>query len=479
MFVTVCGEPAAVVEVAVRTTLAIDYPHRTIILNDGRIAGVDGWQEIDELGARLGVEVITRTSGARSKAGNLNNALAHSAAQFVATIDADHVVHADLATRLLPWFDDSKVGFVTARQQFDVVTDVLNSGETFFYDVIQRAKDAGGQAISCGSGVVYRRSALDDVGGFSEWNLVEDLHTSYRLHGAGWTSVYVPDAVTTGTAPGTAAEHAHQRARWAIDTLRLLVFDCPLLRRGIGARTRLHYFQTSASYLQALAYVLFLAGPPLYVLLRVPMAGSASVGEYLAFTLPHLGLLLVFFGSLLGFGGALRTLRAAMFNDAITVVAVLRWLVGVRPSPVTQKGRQRRASWLLLLPVVGLVILVASLAVAIRDDRSGASRIAVVWTGLLALMLVGPLAAVSESRRVVQRTSRAAHAVVFSLAAVATVAAGVVTPEWQAVDPRDASADFVVEAAAEPVVATTTSTVPVTTRRPRRRRHRLRPRRPR
>ena len=50
VFITVCGEPPDVVEVAIRTAMAIDYPHRTVVLNDGRIAGKAGWQEIDRLG---------------------------------------------------------------------------------------------------------------------------------------------------------------------------------------------------------------------------------------------------------------------------------------------------------------------------------------------------------------------------------------------------------------------------------------------
>ena len=42
VFITVCGEPLDVVEVAIRTAMAIDYPHRTVVLNDGRIAGEAG-----------------------------------------------------------------------------------------------------------------------------------------------------------------------------------------------------------------------------------------------------------------------------------------------------------------------------------------------------------------------------------------------------------------------------------------------------
>ena len=276
VFVTVCGEPPEVVEVAVRSALAIDYPHRTYVLNDGRIAAVDGWEAIDELAARLGAEPITRTTGARSKAGNLNHALRLTSGDYVATIDADHRADSDLADRLLRWFADEQVAFVTAAQRFDVEVDVLNNQQPFFHQCLQPAKDAAGCAISCGSGVIYRRVALDDVNGFSEWNIVEDLHTSYRLHAAGWTSVYEREPVTTGLAPNTAAEYAHQRGRWMVDGLRLLLLDCPLWKRGLSLRARLHYLHTAGSYLLGLPLLLFLALPPLYLVLRVPAAGPAT-----------------------------------------------------------------------------------------------------------------------------------------------------------------------------------------------------------
>ncbi len=179
IFIPVCGEPASIVEHTVRAALAVDYPHRTVVLNDGRMAGAADWEQIEELGHRLGVPVLTRTTGQRGKAANLNHGLATSSADFVATIDADHRTHADLGDRMLGHFADPRVAYVQAAQAFEPSPEVLNNRQEFFYRWLQPAKDAAGAAISCGSGVVYRRAALDDVGGFSEWNIVEDLHTSY------------------------------------------------------------------------------------------------------------------------------------------------------------------------------------------------------------------------------------------------------------------------------------------------------------
>ena len=172
--------------------------------------------------------------------------------------------------------------------------------------------------------------ALDDIGGFSEWNVVEDLHTSYRLHAAGWTSVYERDAVTTGLAPQTVGEYGAQRARWALDSVRMLFFDNPLRCHGLRARRRLHYLQTTVSYLLAVPQVLFVVAAPLYLGLRIPAAGGSTVGEYLAHAVPYLGVLIAFFVAMLGGRDALAAFRSTVFGSPIVVVAIGRALAGVR-----------------------------------------------------------------------------------------------------------------------------------------------------
>ncbi len=469
VFVTVCGEPLDVVERAIRTALAIRYPHRTLVLNDGRLAGAAGWEHVDRLAVQLGAIPVTRTSGHRAKSGNLNHALSLSTAEFVATIDGDHRADPDLGIRLLRWFAEPEVAFVAAAQRFDTETDVLNNRQPFFFRFLQPAKDAAGCAISCGSGVAYRRRALDDIGGFSEWNVVEDLHTSYRLHAAGWRSVYEPEAVTTGLAPQTAGEYAHQHGRWALDTMRLLFFDTPFLRRGLRPRVRWHYIHTTTAYLLAVPQTLFLFGPPLYLALRVQVAGGSSGADYLAHAVPYLGLLALFFASMVGVRGAVATFRSTVFDSAITVVAIGRALAGVRHGGVTRKAGQRRVSWHLVVQVVAAAGLVASLAVAVVDTRPGASVVAAAWAAINAVLLIGPLTALSERPRTVRRTTRTSQSAVAVLGVLGVVASVVAVGQGALplADPLSTSPDdFTVAAPATPatpaptaardVVATTT-----------------------
>ena len=67
----------------------------------------------------------------------------------------------------------------------------------------------------CGTNVVFRRAALDRVGGFPENSLTEDFELSLGLHEAGWSSSYVPEVLASGLGPEDLASYVSQQHRWA------------------------------------------------------------------------------------------------------------------------------------------------------------------------------------------------------------------------------------------------------------------------
>ncbi len=437
VFVTVCGEPLDMVERTLRAALEIRYPHRTYLLNDGLVADKPGWQEVERLAARLDVPCFTRATGALGKAGNLNFALARTDGDFVATIDADHVAVPELAHETLGYLRDERVAFVCTPQRFLAQgPDVLNNEEPLFYRSMQPAKDADNCAFSCGNGTVYRRTALESIGGFSEWNLVEDLHTSYRLHAAGWHSVYHPRPITTGVAPRTAAVYVKQRMRWAMDSLRLLLLDSPLRRAGLSWRQRLHYFQTTTSYLMASVQLVFLAGPAVHILWRVPLL-RASEGSYLVHALPYFVSMAGFLAVYCGARHVLKTLQLFVFNAPIYLIALVRTVIGLRP-PIdpTEKARQPAFSLLVAPAAVAFTVLTAALIVAAVDPRPYPSRVAIFWAGVQMVLLAGPLSAISERAAVVRGARAAARGGVALLAAIVLLT----TPATDATRPSPALA---------------------------------------
>jgi cellulose synthase (UDP-forming) len=106
---------------------------------------------------------------------------------------------------------------------------------------MQLSNDQANAVISCGSGVLYRRQALMEIGGFATWNLVEDFTTSYELVSRGWKGIYFPYALSRGLAPDTLAGVVQQRYQWCLDTMRLFFWDNPFFKPGLTFSQRLHF----------------------------------------------------------------------------------------------------------------------------------------------------------------------------------------------------------------------------------------------
>jgi cellulose synthase (UDP-forming) len=165
-------------------------------------------------------------------------------------LDADQIPDPEILGRLINYFKFPDVGFVQSAQRFLLPKgDPFGNSDELFYKVMQPGKDNDNSAFSCGSGVVYRRAALETVGGFSTWNLVEDVHTSMNLHANGWKSIYHNHALTTGTAPTDICSVYKQRQQWATDSLRLIFWDSPFGYAGLTLKQKLQYFQVGFVYL--------------------------------------------------------------------------------------------------------------------------------------------------------------------------------------------------------------------------------------
>ena len=85
VFVPAYDEPASLVERSLRAAKAMQYPHRTFLLDDG------DRDELMELAATLDVGYLRRKTSRDHKAGNVNNALERTSGDIVAIFDVDHV----------------------------------------------------------------------------------------------------------------------------------------------------------------------------------------------------------------------------------------------------------------------------------------------------------------------------------------------------------------------------------------------------
>ena len=209
--------------------------HRTWILDDGKS------DEVRDLAAELGCHYVRRLSSNGAKAGNINHALSIAKGEYFAILDADFVPKEDFLVETLPFFVSEDVAFVQTPQVYGNLHTVIARGagymQTVFYRFIQPGRNHFNAAFCVGTNVVFRRQAVDDIGGMYTASKSEDVWTSLMLHERGWRSVYIPDELAVGDAPDTIEGFTKQQQRWATGGFEILMTHNPLSPRAGSRRT--------------------------------------------------------------------------------------------------------------------------------------------------------------------------------------------------------------------------------------------------
>ncbi len=251
------GEPYEILERTVVSLKKLDYPPELLFIaisDDGRR------QEVQQMAGKHGVHY---NLGPRhdAKAGNLNSALQYLETVFpqatlILTQDADEVIHPSFLKKTIGYFNDPSIAFVqTPKDAVAPKGDPFGTRDRMFYDVLQVGRNGAGAAFACGSGVLWRIDAVKSIGGFSTWNVVEDLTTSYQLHSAGYRSEYHNEKLSIGLAPDDIPGLLKQRGTWAVDTWRLFLFDNPIFKSGLTFPQRLQYLELGLFYVMSSFFV--------------------------------------------------------------------------------------------------------------------------------------------------------------------------------------------------------------------------------
>lgn len=126
------------------------------------------------------------------KAGALKEAMPYTKGAFIAIFDADFMPRPDFLYRLLPAFSDERLGVVQSRwehlnRDYSLITMVQALPLNVHFTVEQSGRYAAGSFLQFnGTAGIWRRTAIEDAGGWQEDTLTEDLDLSYRAQLKGW-----------------------------------------------------------------------------------------------------------------------------------------------------------------------------------------------------------------------------------------------------------------------------------------------------
>ncbi len=214
-----------VVERLLRSVSELDYPRELLqiqVLDDS----TDDTREItsscvDELrGQGFNVDLIQRADRTGFKAGALEAGLDVAHGDFVCILDADFVPRPELLKRTVQFFTDPNVGMIQTRWgHLNRGYSLLTRVQAMFLDghllLEQTARSRSGRFFNFnGTAGLWRRSCIQEAGGWQHDTLTEDLDLSYRAQLAGWKFIFLADVVTPAELPVDMNGFKSQQHRW-------------------------------------------------------------------------------------------------------------------------------------------------------------------------------------------------------------------------------------------------------------------------
>ncbi|HPS91682.1 MAG TPA: cellulose synthase catalytic subunit [Methanothrix sp.] len=407
VFIMDFNEDRVTLERTISSCTQMSYRNRVIYLLDDS-TNDELMISAQDIAERYEIEYLHRDNRIGYKAGAINEALRKVKAKYVLLLDADQRPYHNILSEVVPMLEeDPKLAFVQTPQFYsnhatNRVAGAAFANQASFFNYICEGKSRVNAIFTSGTNVVIRVSALQDIGGFDEESVTEDLSTSFDLHKNGYSSYYHNHILAEGNGPLDFPGFKKQQMRWAyggIRVLRKVVWSFIKYRSSLTITQWQEYFLTSTWYFIGLATFLLMLSPVAFLLfdihsLSMKQQGSYLIGYLLYLTFSYLQLFTTLKLRGVKTSEILWGLNISFIAFPTYMKAAFYALIGKElPFVVTPKTSSGRASIKEFLPQIAMMIVMAfTVAVGIIkiwDHTSISLVINTLWSLYCLTMLQG------------------------------------------------------------------------------------------
>lgn len=170
--------------------------------------------------SKVKFDLVRRPNRIGFKAGALAYGMNICQGEFIAIFDADFLPKKDFLKKTIPYFIDKKVGVVQTKwthinENYSKLTQIQAFGLDAHFTIEQGGRNYGKYFINFnGTAGVWRKTCIEDAGGWSADTLTEDLDLSYRAQLKGWYFKYLEKVESPAELPAAMNALKNQQFRW-------------------------------------------------------------------------------------------------------------------------------------------------------------------------------------------------------------------------------------------------------------------------
>ncbi len=339
------NEPLDLLEKTIVASIGMDYiknKFEVYVCDDGRR------NSLRKLCKKYNVKYITREDNEGAKAGNINNALKYIKGDLFAVLDADMIPQKDFLSKTVGYFVDENLAFVQTPQvyynqdmyQYNLNKSIPNeqdffkkdflsktvgyfvdenlafvqtpqvyynqdmyqynlnksipNEQDFFMREIEEARASINAVLHVGTNAVFRKSAVEEIGGYPTCSITEDMAVGMLLQSKGYITKFINEVLVLGLSATTFTELVKQRDRWCRGNLQVLKKYNPLFTKGLTLSQKIAYFDGGVYWFSSLQKIIYIICPLVYLITQ-KLIIDTDVNSLMKMFIPYLiGQILIF-----------------------------------------------------------------------------------------------------------------------------------------------------------------------------------------
>ncbi len=208
-----------VIQAAIRSLLQLSYPnYEIIVIDDGSTD--DTYEKamvVAQESSDITVRVVTKRNGGKAEA--LNTGMTLARGEFVLNMDGDTKLTSNTLRACVRHFDNPMVGAVAGNVKVlnrDSIWSKIQALEYVEGLAMARKAQSYMRAVNIIPGPLgmFRKSVLQQVGGYDHDTFAEDCDLTLKMLMHGWHIAYEPNAIAWVETPSRLLDLLKQRYRW-------------------------------------------------------------------------------------------------------------------------------------------------------------------------------------------------------------------------------------------------------------------------